>query len=96
LPNDKVFVQSSEREIRYCHDNPSMTDSAILSPTFHTISRQCNDVACHEELTTVARGENVRFSSKPNLEISGSEDFWRRKQAAGGWQQTSELLAVEW
>jgi hypothetical protein len=39
LPKHRVFLQSSERETRNCHDISCIADSAILSPTFDTINR---------------------------------------------------------
>lgn len=96
LPNNKVFVQSSERKVRNCHNNSSMADSTILSTTSDLVNRQPNSFTSHEKPATVTRGSSASTSQQSNLKASGLEGFRRQKQAAGVSEQTSELLAAGW
>lgn len=96
LPNNKMFVQSSERKVRNCHNNCSMADSTILSTTSDLVIRQPNSFTSHEKPATVTRGSSASTSQQSNLKASGLEGFRRQKQAAGVSEQTSELLAAGW
>lgn len=96
LPNNKMFVQSSERKVRNCHNNSSMADSTILSTTSDLVNRQPNSFTSHEKPATVTRGSSASTSQQSNLKASGLEGFRRQKQAAGVSEQTSELLAAGW